>query len=474
MPQRLKYHMSFLLLALGSIFLFHPIVELYDVLPDLFGYVLIYFGLWRLSDLSDEFTETMRLVRTMMWVSVGQMIAQWLLHVFLPSMTQTLNQTGGSINQYEHPVWMLVISFAWAMLSWYFLIPTFKHLFAGFEALASRSESVALQKERRGVPLWKRMQKKSVYFAIMMPLFALLPEFSILTSFGMDSGLGKTGFDWYDFIWMFRAVLGIAAGIVGLRWMISWIAFYIRILRDKAFCNALWDRYECEVLPRKNWLIYRRWSLAITLIFVGLLFAADFRMDNHPILLTAICAALVFVGALVLKTCNPVGLISLGVIGTALSVVSIQHQRLMREYLIDHLPKDALYVPRAYHKFLTIRTLEVVEAGLLCIFLFTFFILFWNSVMKLEKQIGKDVFSKDKKRYLTKLILSLLVLSGFTVASCFNAIFQLDFRFLWWIGFLLALILVFLFRSLMLDVKEEIYFCAQSEQMHRERENDTY
>ena len=467
-----KNNAGIFLLALGGIFLCNPVMELYDVLPDLFGYILIYFGLWRLSDLCDEFVESMRLFRAMMWVSAGQLAAQWLLHDFLPAMTQNLDQTGGSINQYEAPVLTLVLAFAWAILSWYFLIPAFKHLFCGFGTLALHVESKALQKERKEKPLWKRTMGVSVCFAILLPLLTLLPELSILTSFAMDTG--EIGFDWYDFIWMFRAVLGIASGVVGLLWLGFYWIFYIKLLRDKPFCEGVWAWYDKDVAPRVTWLAFRRWSLAILLISAGILFAADVRMDSRPIFLSAISAVLICAGYMALGTRRVGATVSLCAVGGLLTAVSLQHRSLLNAYLLDHTPEEALYLPRAYNKFLQIRILELVQAVLVFVLLLLTFILFWRAVKQLEARINADLVSRDKRVYLIKLSISFLLLIGYAVASCFNAIFQLDLKLLWWISFALILALFFLFRSLMLDIKEEISFCAQKERTNKEYQNNAY
>ncbi len=463
---------SFLALALGGVFLFNPIVEFYDVLPDLIGYILICLGLWRLSDFCDEFAESLRAFRALMWISVGQLFMQWLLHDFLPRYTRNLEIVGDSINPFESPMLVLIAAFVWAVLNWYFLIPAFKSLFSGFATLAIRSDSRVLLVAKRETLYWERIKKISIRFAVLLPLLTLLPELSVLSSFSAE--VDADAFNFFPFASMFRIVLGFAALIVGLIWLVCYLAFYIKLLRDKPFCQSLNERYQAEIAPRKIWLLYRRYSMALLLILIGVLCSADLRMDGHPIVSGTYCVVLVVIGYLLIG-CNkplPTALMLIG--GAGLFVLCQIHVSKLNAYLESYEVSDALRSPKAYQLFLDIRWLENLAAIFTCCFLVLFLILFWYKITLLEKQIEKALIQPNRRSYIIKTVVAVVFLIGATVVSSVNAVFQLDLRFIWWIEVALTVAVFFTLRSVFMDIADELLSCAKIESANKSEESDAY
>lgn len=469
-----KNSMGFCALALGGLFLCNPVIGFYDGLPDLLGYALLYLGLWKLSDLCDDFVESMRLFRNLIWVSVGQIAVQWLIYDFLPSFIGEMSEKGETVNRFESPMLVLLATFVWAVLTWYYLVPALRHLFAGFGSLAMQFDACAIQTEKKGRTVWERMSKRSVLFAIAIPTLSLLPELSILTTLNLQSDAPTVSFDWYRFITLFRTVLGIAAGVVGVLWLIAYVRFFVKMLRDKPFVEGIEERYRTEVMPRVKWRTYRRASLAFALITVGLLFVANVRIDGRPIFHGAVCVLLLCLGYFVLERPTVKTALPLCMLGVVLAAVSQVHWNLINAYLADHKLEDALHIPRAYDKFFVIRCLEFAECILMFLFLAAFFVLFWRAICRLNMRMDGAVFGKDKKTYLTKLSIALAFLLLMTVFGCVNAILQLEFKFLWWITLAAFAVMLFVFRSFMMDLKDEIFSCAHEERMNKNGANKAY
>lgn len=463
---------SFLALALGGVFLCNPIMEFYDVLPDVFGYILICFGLWRLSDFCDDFADSLRGFRAMLWVSLGQMFVQWLLHHFLPSFTRDLAIVGTSVNAFEVPMLILIASFVWAILNCYFLIPAMKSLFKGFATLSIRSESSVLLHEKRSKLYWERVLRISIVFIIVMPILGLLPELTVLSSFSAE--VDESAFNFYPFASMFRIVLGAAALVVGLVWLIHYVIFFVKILRDRAFCQSLDERYQNEIAPRKIWLLYRRYSLAIIVMLIGLLCTADLRIDGYPLVTSTYCVILTLIGYLLMGGNKPIPVALLFAGGVGLTVLSQMHLSEIGAYLQSYEPSDALRSPKAYEWFLNVRWLENLLSIFTCCYVFLFILLFWHKMVLLERKIDRSFLQEDKKSYIVKTVVSSIFLVGATVVSSVNAVFQLDLRYLWWIELALTVALFFTMRSIFMDIGDELSSCARLESANKTEENDAY
>lgn len=451
-----KNSMGLCMLACGSVFLFLPTVHFYDLFPDVIGYLLIYFGLWRLSDLCDEFLESMRAFRAMLIISAAQIPVQWFLHTYLPNLAKA----GGEFNV---PTWVLIFSFVWAVLSCMFLIPAYKNLFAGFGVLAIRGEGSVVQSERRTRPFWKRMEQRSVWFAVLLPAVSCLPEFSILVSMNLRSEAPIFTFDWYDYVSMFRTVAAIVGGVIGVLWLISYLRFFVRVMRDKPFCDRLFDRYQAEIAPRRYWLTWRRVTFGSVILTVAMLFAASLRVDSIPVLPGFVCGILTVLGACVLVGRRDRWLWVLSGVGLALTAVSAVHWGLLSAFLEDHKLEEALHFPRAYQKFLVICGLEAAEAILTLLLISVLCVVLWKTLWYFQAEMGCESFQKEKKTYAVKFI-ALWVLSAIAaMISTVNAFMQLDVSYLWWFALIFAAVAVFVFRSVMLDIRDALYFYARAE-----------
>ncbi len=465
---RSKHKISFGALALGGLFLCDPIVGFRDVLPNFFGYLLLFLGLWWLSDLNEDLAAAMGTFRKLIWVSAGQLAVQWLAFDFLPRLTEANRGTVNAVNQYESPMLLLLATFVLSLLTWCYLIPAFRSLFLGLGLLAIHdSLENAITEEKRGRARWERLSRFSVIFAVVMPTLSLLPELSILTTLNLMSDSPTVRFDWYRFIWLFRSVAAIVAGVLGLLWLIAFVSFFVRLLRDRTLCETVEARYEEEIAPRVRWLIYRRVSFSFALLTVGLLFCTDLYVDGYPIFHRIIPAVLLCTGLLLAMRMPRLLALPLCAGGVVLSIVGGIRWSLRRAYLVDHLLEDARHIPRAYDKFFVIRVLEFAEWVILFLFLAACLLLLWRAACRLDAELSGAIFGRDRRTYAVKLCVAGALLLAATVLGCANAILQLEMRVLWWSSLVLFVAMLLLLRSWLMDLKDELFSCVRAEEMHR-------
>ena len=462
-----KNKMGILFIALGGFFLFNPIVALVDVLPDAIGYFLIWLGLWKLSDINDSFAESFHYARTMLLVSVGELVMWWFCYSFLPGITEEMVTE-------EIPMAILLGSTVWAILNWCFLIPLFRNLFEGFATMAVQCDGCVILREKRGVPMWLRMAKRSIRLAMVLPVLSLLPELSVMTTTNLRSPTPTASFDWYRFVTLMRGAAAIVAGVIGIVWLISFLRFFAKMAEDTPYTDFLQSRYECEILPQKNWLFYRRFSLGVTIATVALVFSADFRLDNHSVLpsyvlVLLICIAYALMGKRRLKDSA-----FLYTSGALLFAVSIAFERLLDGYLSNHIPEDALHLPNAYSAYEAVRMMELAESICTGVFLLAFLLDLWRMLARLGKEEQNGLFNKHQKQHRGKLCLALLFAMAASVADAFNAFVRLEIKYMWLVAFVLSIAMILTIRSILTELCDEILSRAQAERMYKKHSNDAY
>ena len=156
-----------------------------------------------------------------------------------------------------------------------------------------------------------------------------------------------------------------------------------------------------------------------------------------------------------------------GMHGIAAAVVGQMRWVYLNAYLADHTVEEALYIPRAYEKFYTVRCLEAAQSVLFALFFAAFLLCLWWAICRLDGQMEGAILGVDRRQYLIKSLLAFgfsLLMAGLGIA---DAIFQSDVRFLWWLTLCAFAATLFALRSLMMDARDEIFSCAREEELHK-------
>ncbi len=452
----MKKNMGMIWLLLGGCFLWNPIVGVRDLLPDVIGYFLICLGLSVIADLNDDLAQSQKSFRRMLWVGFSQ-VAAWLL------VSRFLQKTDMDMNRYEEPVWVLLFAFVFLVLEWYFLLSGWKLFFRGLTDLAEYHGGNAILTERRGRSWGEQMISRTRAFVICKTILTLLPETSVLTSFETESENQLFLFDWFPFLSVFRIVAVLIGTVIGAVWLVSYLRFMIAALRDEPWQERLQERYSTEILPDTGLLLNRRVGFAFSFFRVGSLFFINLTVLYREMLpdwgatLFFLCGVLLL-GSLLTnaKPCL--------ITGSILIAVSAARTWLNRGYLADDFtPVAALYSPDAYQRYLPVRVLSWMEAGLVFLFIVC--------VMKLLLDMMKQHTSVD---YGDDLVLSqraterlhqnvsrksIPVLAGWGLSSACKILeveLQPQHGWLWMIQFVVSLISVLLFFAFLNQLSDLI------------------
>ena len=102
MQIRPRKRMGFLLIALSPLFLFNPDISVFDLLPDVIGYILLSTGLSSLSYLNHHFEESAKRFQRMMALSAARVAFIFVLF--------------GMVNTTDRPTAMLLGGFVFGVL----------------------------------------------------------------------------------------------------------------------------------------------------------------------------------------------------------------------------------------------------------------------------------------------------------------------------------------------------------------------
>ena len=305
------------LICASLLFFFNPNVQLVDVLPDLFGYILLVKGLYYLADLNEAIGEARARFMKKYFVEVAKLIV--FLMVF-----------GGLVSPQEQSNFILVATLSFGVIELLILIPATRSLFAGLMQLATKFGSEAIfavkpkkipEEPAKGFkkPSKKRTFEKKVAqlqyrnsrlrcaleklqtltlaFVFLKPLVALLPEFSALSGTEYNEGL----VNYYGFVGLFRGFGFVVLLPFAIVWLCRTWKFLGNLRRDTAFCEACLTQYSNEILPKTDLFVQRAVKTALSVIALGMFFSLDFYVEYYNVIPDVLCAIFVMVGVFLLR-----------------------------------------------------------------------------------------------------------------------------------------------------------------------------
>ncbi len=475
--KRSDFGFGMLFLALAGLFLFDPMVQFAELLPDMIGYLLLFVGLYFLADLCEPLAEAKHLFGILCGIGAAQIVTEFLLHV-------VLKRNEGEMNAYELPTAILLFSFLLLLVKLLVLIPAFRKLFAGLGYLAERTEGSAVLQVKRGRPRWSRMSRLCTVFVVASAVAALLPELTVLTSFETGGGSAMTGapdvtvpfeewfqgrmdtegtwFDWFPYVSLFRFLFASISGVFGLVWLIAYIRFFLLAMKDRNWLQVLRWQYADTVLTQPDMLTVRRFRRAFLCFFFGALFTAGLRLSHYEVLPDFVFAEYVILGILCLGE-HAKGKRLCYTLSIPLFLVSIAHLILNCLYLQKYVPMDSFYYAEAYDLFLAVKLTGALEALLCLCLMLALLRMLYKTICEHTGVLydGEDSLSRAATERmhgrLRRQLMLLGVLFSLSLAGSFaDAFLQVTLSWLWLVVAGLACIAVWKFLYFFQDVKEQI------------------
>ncbi len=472
MQHNVRKYLGLWMMIPAALFLIDPNIAFRDFLPNCIGYLLLLAGLSQLRDLSDQIDDACRGLKKMLWVSVGLLAAQIYIQYILPAGSE-------SMNEYENPTLLLLCSFVSLILQCYFLLPAYRELFLGVEALAERYGDEQLICRRRGKGAGERLWGVTRFFIIASAIASLLPEASVLTSFEYE--VEQSSVDFFQFIWLFRTVATFLSAVFALIWLIPYLRFWIRLLRHEGFCRAIEARYREEILPQTELLDLRRVRLAYSVLTVGAVFSINLRADGRELLPTFLIPVVCFIGIWLARHSFGIKSILLPVTGGLLFLCGIA-QAVGRWTFIDRYDdmEAAFYFSEAYVRFLMLAAVQAVVSVLMLAFfacLLAFLYRSWKGKLTVTYS-GTDAAEaslhstqKLRHRYAVRTGITVAFFAVSTAGQIADAFLCIYAPWLWWVTLALSVASVCALSSLLQAVAEELSAQIPARPMYKMQED---
>ena len=450
----------------GIVILSNPIVAFYDFLPDFIGYLLLCISLFRLADLNSSIADSIKRFRTLIWISIGGWVMQYYIYNVLSKEPK--------LNPQEIPTMVLLCSFVIAVPKLYFAVPAYRDLFKGFWQLAERHDGKAVfHYGKKDSNLCERMGHASIVFVIVSTLLSVLPEVSVLTTFEYE--MEKLPFDWYQFVWLFRVTAVMVLCVLFAVWMIRLVRFVLLFVRDKEMMESIRTRYERDILPQTDMLSIRRLRFGIVFLTIGAALMINVCIEQQILLPNLLCAAFACVGVLIFGDDLKRTKLFFLICGT-LGALSIGELWFNNYYTNRYSYVESSWDPDAYMLFLELRALQVVEALLAAGMFWILLSLLSNFVkdrifehyggvdteeisaratQRLHKQFGRRI-----------LVCEILFLLSAAVLS-YEAIFQLEYQWIWWISIPTVAASTIAFASLLYALLDHLEWQSNGKKPHK-------
>ena len=269
--------MGFALIFTGFMFFFNPCVNLLDVIPDMFGALLIYLGLRKQACVDGYFEEARK-------------ISLYLVFLYLAKFAFSFSVLANSDNS-------LPYTFISSVLELIFLIPFFHKLFAGFEYTLMRCDG-GMKNVRINEPY-----AFSMIFVVVKCVGVVLVEFFELLTQGTDYDLSANA-AYYASVASVKkyAILlcFVIQLILGIIFIIQMSHFFISVKKHPRYCIEMQNKYLEDVSVNKSKHLNKTLSAAYIIMIVAMVFAADFMIDGMDFSPDAVTSLLVVLSLYVL------------------------------------------------------------------------------------------------------------------------------------------------------------------------------
>lgn len=269
-----KNSVRFGMVFAGLVFFFNPNVALFDLLPDVVGALLLYWGLKNASEAGAYFDDARSISFVMIWLYAVK-------SVFAVSLLR-------------YPANALPYTFLSGVLETIILLRFFARLYDGFEYSAMRSgngETAAYVKNVRAL---------SYIFAVCRSVFAFLPEILELLQQNDDLDLSANAAYRMPIIRLKPYVLLFCMTVtllLGILYLIRTRAFFARVKKDTALTDYLTDLYRDAHQNDRARYASGAFGTSLVLLAAAAVFAADFTLDGLdylPDIFGVFCVAAAF------------------------------------------------------------------------------------------------------------------------------------------------------------------------------------
>lgn len=276
----MRFNLS--LIFAGLIFFFNPNYNMFDILPDFIGSILIMTGLSKMYVYDENFESARKSARFLLWISILR-------------FALTLWANSGNRD------YIIGFTFIFCVLETIFMIAMFRGLYLGLEYTLMRSDC------ERHTKLVSEAFTMSFIFTIAAKFLEFAPN--ICDIFKQDNELDLSAGASFrmSMAQMKVYVLGVCLVcglIIGIIYLFVTAKAWVKIIADKNYAPYLKSRFEHYVATDRDAYIARKIEKIYFLVTFAFVFFFDFCIDGINLLPSVIGIALLLAAHLYLSCIN--------------------------------------------------------------------------------------------------------------------------------------------------------------------------
>ncbi len=361
-------------LIIFSLFILaNPNISLFDFLPDLIAYLLIYLALGKVSNVIPHFDDARESMLKLFWVSLSKLPAFFIM-LSISSMHQAERSA------------IAVFSLVYAIIELIYIFPAFSSLFNGFFYLEARfTENVSSIK----IPT-----KITYTFFTVKMLCCCVPEMSLISvsdRLGIVSAFQINIANYYPWFAVLAAFITLIFGII---WIIKIIKYVKSLSSNIQIERELANVYGAKREQIQGLFNHRYVSISLSLFFLGVILSTDLIFDNVNILPDFFSTVSIIFSLLLMYKYT--SRIKLAIpIGIAYAFSSVLSSYFLTAFQGDYSYSDIERIEAAKKSYSIVTTSSVLECALSILF---FFACAYALIEFLKKTTG---YASDKENALS-------------------------------------------------------------------------
>jgi len=361
--------MGFGYIAAGLFFLFNPNINVFDVLPDVIGFILLYRGLYAMSFASPKLQDVRSPLLKLAFIAGAHTLSIFLLPF----------SDGDSF--------YLVLTFVFAVLETMYLLPVIAGLFEGFYELGRKfdTDSVFFLRsvvEKRGQDSGKpkvlegaeSLRILTVVFFLVKNIASVLPELTALElseSYSSGSRLYNT---MASFKPLFYGFCGIVVFLFGIIWLIRFQRYIRAMRRDSLLTDGIREIYKNKVENNPALMAAIHMGKVRVLYICAAVSTFMFLLEGVDVIPNALACLFLIAAFWIMLRYDRMALAGMAVSASA-AILSIVSLIIQIPYFQEYEAAAARHILTASQMYKTVRFIGTLEyIVMIAVFAFAFVI----------------------------------------------------------------------------------------------------
>lgn len=340
--------MGYGLILAGFILLFNPVINVYDVIPDLVGFLLIVAGLTKLSYFLDDIERSHKMFRNLVFVELAKLAAIFVISFAAPAEKGSLRV-----------LFAFVFGFAEALMFAYAVVKLFDGLSSAVVKYGGSRffDTVGKKQKTRS----ERTRNYIIFFYTFRCAATLVPE---LTELEMYDHIGEVSAFSRPLSYYKPALyvlLSIAVLVLAVVYIVKISRYFAYISRDAQFNQSFLREYTEAQKTRSMFFLSHRMMKSLLFFTIAVFTTYMLLIDDVNILVGAISAVFFGISAVLMSKHARHALVVIP-FAVCRAITSALSTVLQVRFFGDYSTEAVEWVERAAAQYKTLSIVSIVDS----------------------------------------------------------------------------------------------------------------